>query len=127
MKADPSLTYLQCGYDPQHVREQFAALKGKYCEDYLHHIEWMKNGAGVMVPGAIPVVRFTTAERLNEMIDFCREIGVFVANPHVNHVEGGGRYREDNVQLLTKYKYDPKGLLNPGKMATFAKREVATV
>jgi FAD/FMN-containing dehydrogenase len=127
MKADPSYTYLQCGYDPQHVREQFAALKGKYGDDYLHHIEWMKNGAGTMVPGAIPVVRFTTAERLNEMIDFCREIGVFVANPHVNHVEGGGRYREDNVQLQTKYKYDPKGLMNPGKMATFGKREVTTV
>jgi hypothetical protein len=71
------------------------------------------------------VVRYTTAEALNEMIDFCRSIGVFVANPHVNHVEGGGRYREDNVQLLTKYKYDPKGLMNPGKMASFVRREAA--
>ena len=53
------------------------------------------------------------------MIDFCREIGVFVANPHVNNVEGGGRYRADNVQLLAKQRYDPKGLLNPGKMVTF--------
>ena len=60
------------------------------------------------------------------MIDFCRSIGVGVANPHVNNVEGGGRYREDNVQLLTKYKYDPKGLLNPGKMVTFKRvKEVA--
>ncbi len=56
-------------------------------------------GKDVVIPGAIPVVRFTTEERLNEMIDTCREIGVGVANPHVNHVEGGGRYREDNVQL----------------------------
>jgi hypothetical protein len=53
------------------------------------------------------------------MIDFCREIGVSVANPHVNNVEGGGRYRTDNVQLLAKRRYDPKGLLNPGKMVTF--------
>jgi hypothetical protein len=37
----------------------------------------------------------------------------------VNNVEGGGRYRPDNVQLLAKQKYDPKGLLNPGKMVTF--------
>jgi len=73
----------------------------------------------VMIPGAIPVVYYTTEERLNEMIDFCRAIGVFVANPHVNYVEGGGRYRPDNVQLLAKRRYDPKGLLNPGKMLTF--------
>jgi hypothetical protein len=34
-------------------------------------------------------------------------------------VEGGGRYRQDNVQLIAKRRYDPKGLMNPGKMVTF--------
>src|SRR5450756_2827634 len=76
----------------------------------------MKNGAGGVIPGSIPLVRFTTEDRLNEMIDFCRAIGVGVANPHSNNVEGGGRYRADNIQLLAKYKYDPQGLLNPGKI-----------
>ena len=61
------------------------------------------------------MVYYTTEERLNEMIDFCREIGVLVANPHVNNVEGGGRYRADNVQLLAKQRYDPKGLLESGQ------------
>jgi len=123
MKVDPAYTYLQCGFNPDTVREQITLLKKKYGADFLLHIEWMKNGAGVVIPGSIPVVRFTTPDRLNEMIDYCREIGVFVANPHVNHVEGGGRYREDNVQLQTKYRYDPRGLMNPGKMATFVRRE----
>ena len=123
MKADPAYTYLQCAFDPETASEQFALLKKKYGADFLLHIEWMKNGAGVVIPGSIPIVRFTTPERLNEMIAYCREIGVFVANPHVNHVEGGGRYREDNVQLKTKYRYDPRGLMNPGKMATFVRRE----
>ena len=77
-----------------------------------------------MFPAAIPVVRFTTEQRLNEMIDFCRANGVGVANPHVNHVEGGGRYREDNVQLLAKYRNDAKGLMNPGKMKSFEKQTV---
>ena len=125
MKADPAYTYLQCGFNPERVREQFALLKGKYGEDFLLHIEWMKNGEGVMVPGSIPVVRYTNEERLNEMIDLCRENGVFVANPHVNNVEGGGRYREDNVQLQAKYKYDARGLMNPGKMVSFTKREAS--
>ncbi len=72
-----------------------------------------------MIPGAIPVVCFTTEERLNDMIAFCRAIGVFVANPHVNYLEDGGRFRADNIQLLAKQRYDPKGLLNPGKMISF--------
>jgi FAD/FMN-containing dehydrogenase len=119
MKADKTYTYLQCGFDPDKVREQFRQLKEHFGSEILFHIEFMKNGAGRVIPGSIPVVYFVSETRLNEMIGFCHEIGVFVANPHVNNVEGGGRYRADNVQLLAKQRYDPKGLLNPGKMATF--------
>jgi FAD/FMN-containing dehydrogenase len=124
IRADGSYTYLQCGFDPVRVREQFAELKRRFGEDMLFHVEFMKNGQGVIIPGSIPVVRFSTEERLNEMIDACREIGVGVANPHVNNVEGGGRYRDDNVQLLAKQRLDARGLLNPGKMATFVRATV---
>jgi FAD/FMN-containing dehydrogenase len=119
MNTDEAYTYLQCAFDPVTVREQMRKLKERFGREFLFHMEFWKGGNGRIIPGAIPVVYYTTEERLNEMIDFCREIGVFVANPHVNNVEGGGRYRPDNVQLLAKQRYDPKGLLNPGKMATF--------
>ena len=119
MRSDEAYTYLQCGFDPDTVREQMRQLRERFGQEFLFHMEFMKSGDGRVFPGAIPVVYYTTEERLNEMIDFCREIGVWVANPHVNNVEGGGRYRADNVQLLAKLRYDPKGLLNPGKMVTF--------
>jgi FAD/FMN-containing dehydrogenase len=119
MRTDDAYTYLQCGFNPAKVREQMKLLRERFGREILFHMEFMKNGAGEMIPGAIPLVYFTTEERLNEMIDFCREIDVFVANPHVNNVEGGGRYRADNVQLIAKKRYDPKGLMNPGKMITF--------
>jgi len=112
------------GFDAVAARSQFAKLKQRFGDEFLFHLEFMKNGHGVVFPGSIPVVRFSTEERLNEMIDYCREIGVSVANPHVNNVEGGGRYRSDNVQLLAKHKYDTKGLLNPGKMVTFERHPV---
>ncbi len=124
IRADDSYTYLQCGFDRVKAREQFAELKRRFGNDFLFHIEFMKDGAGVVVPGSIPVVRYSTEARLQEMIDACRAIGVTVANPHVNHVEGGGRYREDNVQLLAKRELDARGLLNPGKMATFVRATV---
>jgi FAD/FMN-containing dehydrogenase len=119
MRSDDAYTYLQCGFNPDTVREQMRQLRERFGQEILFHMEFMKNGDGRVIPGAIPVVYYKTEERLNDMIDFCREIGVFVANPHVNNVEGGGRYRADNVQLLAKLRYDPKGLLNPGKMVTF--------
>jgi FAD/FMN-containing dehydrogenase len=119
MRADEKYTYLQCGFNPDTAREQMRRLRERFGMEILFHMEFMKDGGGRVIPGAIPLVYYTTEERLNDMIDFCREIGVFVANPHVNNVEGGGRYRSDNVQLLAKERYDPKGLLNPGKMITF--------
>ena len=119
MKADETYTYLQCAFDPDAVRDQLRRLKEHFGEEILFHMEFWKNGVGRVIPGAIPLVSFKREERLNEMIDFCRAIGVFVANPHVNNVEGGGRYRSDNVQLMAKHRYDTKGLLNPGKMVTF--------
>src|SRR5665213_114938 len=119
MRSDEAYTYLQCGFNPDTVRDQMRQLRERFGQEILFHMEFMKNGEGRVVPGAIPVVLFKTEERLNDMIDFCRKIGVFVANPHVNNVEGGGRYSADNAQLLAKLRYDPKGLLNPGKMVSF--------
>jgi len=124
MRSDEAYTYLQCAFDPVTVRDQMRRLKERFGDEILFHMEFWKAGDGRMIPGAIPVVYYTTEARLNDMISFCREIGVFVANPHVNNVEGGGRYRDDNVQLLAKQRYDPKGLLNPGKMITFRPQEL---
>ncbi len=126
MRTDEAYTYLQCGFDPATVREQMRRLKERFHHEILFHMEFMKSASGQIVPGAIPLVYYRSQARLNEMIDYCREIGVFVANPHVNNVEGGGRYRSDHVQLLAKLRYDPKGLLNPGKMITFEPEATAT-
>ncbi len=125
MKADPAYTYLQCGFSPTECRQQFRLLRERYGSEILFHIEFMKNGMSEVVPGAIPVVRFSTEERLNDMIAYCRSIGIFVANPHVNYLEDGGRFRADNIQLRAKQRYDPRGLLNPGKMISFQKEPVA--
>ena len=119
MKADPVWTYIQAGFSPEDCLEQFGKLKERYGQEILFHIEFMKNGQGVVIPGAIPLVYYTGEERLNELIEYCREIGVFIANPHVNYVEDGGRFRSDNIQLKAKERYDPRGLLNPGKMISF--------
>lgn len=121
MKADPAYTYLQCAFVPSRCLEQCRLLRERYGEDILFHIEFMKNGQDTVIPAGIPVVRFSTVERLNEMIAYCRSIEVSIANPHVNYLEDSGRFRPDNIQLQAKLRYDPRGLLNPGKMVTFHK------
>ncbi|MBY0505518.1 MAG: FAD-binding oxidoreductase [Bryobacteraceae bacterium] len=119
MKADPVWTYLQAGFSRTDCLQQCQLLRARFGDEILFHLEFMKTGDGQIIPGSIPLVRFTTEERLNEMIGYCLEIGMTIANPHVNYLEDSGRFRADNVQLLAKERYDPRGLLNPGKMLSF--------
>ena len=42
-----------------------------------------------------------------------------VFNPHRYTLEEGGMKKTDAVQLAFKKEADPKGLLNPGKMAAW--------
>ena len=69
--------------------------------------------------GGIPLVRFRSEERLNEILRACAELGVFIANPHTVYLEEGGRHPNLADKLALKAAVDPAGLLNPGKMKSY--------
>ena len=46
----------------------------------------------------------------------CRDIGAVLFNPHVITVEDGGLGVVDVDQVEAKKRYDPIGILNPGKL-----------
>jgi hypothetical protein len=43
-----------------------------------------------------------------------------VANPCVDCLEGSGRWRPDDVKLVAKQQFDPRGLFNLGKIHSVA-------
>jgi len=69
--------------------------------------------------GGIPLVRFQSEDRLNEILRSCAEIGVFIANPHTCFLEEGGRHPNIAAKRALKSEVDPQGLLNPGKMKSY--------
>jgi len=79
------------------------------------HIE-MNKFDGLIVFSGLPLVRYTTEARLNEIIRIHEENGCLVFNPHRYTLEEGGMKRTDKTQLAFKQEADPQGLLNPGKM-----------
>jgi FAD/FMN-containing dehydrogenase len=118
IKYDSAYTYLQCGFESGRLREQIALLKARYGADFLLHLEFVKAGDKV-VPGSIPVVRFSTEERLAEMMAFCREIGVSVADPHTYLIDNGAPLAADDPKLAAKKLYDPLALMNPAKISGY--------
>jgi FAD/FMN-containing dehydrogenase len=118
LKTDRSCTYLQCLLPAPNHLDLLARLERHFGEEVLFHVEIGRIAGSVAAIG-LPVVRFTTEERLRDIIRELEAAGALVFNPHTFLLEEGGMKRVDEAQLAFKRKADPKGLLNPGKMAAF--------
>jgi FAD/FMN-containing dehydrogenase len=119
LKAGRTSTYLQCLYPHDRLLDSVQQMQGMFPNEVLPHLELIRF-AGQVTASGLPVVRYSTAERLAEIIELHEAHGVFIANPHVFTVEDGSRYkRVDADQLGFKHEVDPQGLLNPGKMRSF--------
>jgi FAD/FMN-containing dehydrogenase len=119
LKSDRSVTYLQCLYPHDRLMEKVVEMRDLFPGEVLQHLEFIRFNGRVTCSG-LPVVRYTGADRLAEIIRLHEAHGVYIANPHVFTVEDGSRYkRVDADQLGFKHEVDPHGLLNPGKMRSF--------
>lgn len=115
LKVDPSITYLQVRYGyPTHA-EKVRAMRDALSPEVLQHLEVIRENGKVMFAG-LSLVKFTTEERLDEIVRLHEEAGCMIFNPHRFTLEEGGRQTVDDRQLNFKREADPKGLLNPGKM-----------
>ena len=122
LRTDRSVTYLQCLFPHDRVAESVRETSLLFGAEQMQHLEFIRFG-GRMTASALPVIRYSTAARINEMIEAYEARGVFIANPHVVTLEDGSRHkRADADQLGFKHDVDPQGLLNPGKMRTFTPR-----
>jgi FAD/FMN-containing dehydrogenase len=119
LKIDRAITYLQALYPADRLEAAVAELSALFPDELMPHLEFQRFGGRVTASG-LPLVRYTTKERLNEIIAVHEAHGVSIANPHVFTLEDGTRHkRADADQLGFKRQVDPHGLLNPGKMRSF--------
>ena len=115
---DPGWTYLQMLL-PQPEIACLERLKQDWGDDLLWHLEGVRQ-QGAQRLAALPLVRWRGAEALERLIQECRDTGALIFNPHVLTVEGGGLGVVDGDQVATKHRFDPSGLLNPGKLGGFS-------
>ena len=110
--ADPSLTYLQTFY---FTLERLEKLYQEAGDEIMIHLEFLRAGDKA-VPAGLQLIRYTTEDRLDEIISHHESEGAFIANPHVYTIEDGGNKQIDQQKVAFKQQVDPYGLLNPGKM-----------
>ncbi len=119
LRKDERITYLQCGYADDtlagvlELEETYGGAENDY--EVMTHVEWLRLGGRVSAFG-LPLVKWTSKERLDELIAGHNSMGAPIFNPHTFVLEDGGMKQTDQVQLDFKTQNDPAGLLNPGKM-----------
>jgi len=111
---DTSITYLQSLFPPDPNLQLLGDMYHYFGDEVIMHVEFIRTQGRVTAAG-LQLVRYTTEERLNEIISYLEGQGVFIANPHSYIIEDGGRKVIDPEQLKFKEMVDPYGLMNPGK------------
>ncbi|MEM7044446.1 MAG: FAD-binding oxidoreductase [Pseudomonadota bacterium] len=118
LKIDPTITYLQVLYPPGEHLDRVQHMHETFGEEVMSHLEFVRFGGKIACFG-LPLVAFTSEERLDEIIRYHEDNGCPIFNPHAFTLEEGGMKAIDRTQLVFKREADPKGLLNPGKMLGF--------
>ena len=116
LRVDKTLTYIQSGFTPSRNIEQVKALEKALGGEVLMHLEFLRTKEGEFNCSGLQIIRYTTEARLNEIMAIYREHGVQINNPHVYVVEDGKQNSLDPKVLEFKQRFDPLGLLNPGKL-----------
>lgn len=115
LKVDPAITYLQLRFPPGRNLELLDWAEEKFREDVIFHIEFQRR-QGRVYHSSLPLVRFSTAERLHEIMRLAEEAGIQASNPHTWVLNNAGWKRTDAPQPEFKRLADPFGLMNPGKL-----------
>lgn len=122
LKVDKTLTYIQTGFDPQRYLQQAKELEALLSPEVMVHLEFIRTKEGLVNCSGLQIIRYTSDERLQEIMQIHRDHGVQINNPHVYTVEDGKAGGQLNPGILsTKSQLDPMGLLNPGKLRTWTR------
>jgi FAD/FMN-containing dehydrogenase len=122
LRVDPSITYLQSLYPFPNQLALVEKMDAMFPGEVFSHLEFVRFDGNITCFG-LPLVKFTTEERLEEVIRIFEDNGCPIFNPHRYTLEEGGMKQTDEVQLAFKREADPQGLLNPGKMIAWENPE----
>ena len=119
LKHDKSFTNLQTNYDSACALEQLKEVEIQAGKEVFIHLEFIRNAHSQVLITGLPLVKYTSDQRLLDLIEIHRKIGIKVNNSHTYTLEDGKHGGTLDQSILdSKAANDPHNLLNPGKIRT---------
>jgi FAD/FMN-containing dehydrogenase len=119
LQVEPHWTYLQVvmpnPFEPALVEEQMR----RFGDEVRMHHEYTREKGRCRI-GGLPLIRYTTERRLNEIMRSFEDDGCVLNNPHIFKLEDGGRFDPEGRKMAFRVQVDPYGLMNPGKLRSVA-------
>jgi FAD/FMN-containing dehydrogenase len=119
LQVDDGWTYLQVVMPNPFKPELVEAQMQRFGDEVLMHHEYTKEKDRCRI-GGLPLIRYTTEQRLNEIMRSFEEDGCMINNPHIFKLEDGGRFDPEGQKMAFRASVDPFGLLNPGKLRSLS-------
>jgi FAD/FMN-containing dehydrogenase len=117
LKIDKTVSYLQTVFPIDANVEALVASHRRFGEEVMAHAEFQRR-QGRTNCSSLQVLRYTSDERLWQIVAELETMGIRLSNPHSYILEDkGARVLSADLQLEFKREADPYGLLNPGKMS----------
>ncbi|MEP1765184.1 MAG: FAD-binding oxidoreductase [Sulfitobacter sp.] len=123
LKKDRNWTYLQVAYPQPYDPAVDLIMLEEYGDDLVRHHEFARERGDYQL-FALPLLKFTTAEKLYEITARYEELGCTVFDAHVYTIAEGGMKQVDPLQMAFKREADPHNLMNPGKTSAAEARAV---
>jgi FAD/FMN-containing dehydrogenase len=119
LQIDPTWTYLQVVMPVPFTPELAEVQLERFGAEVLMHHEYTRERGRPRV-GGLPLIKYTTEHRLEEITRSFEADGCVINNPHIFKLEDGGRFDPDGRKMAFRQRVDPLGLLNPGKLRSIS-------
>lgn len=115
LKVEPSITYLQIRFPEGDELRLVEEMERTFGDELLLHLEFQRRFGRVFL-SSLPLLRYHSPGRLDEVIRTVEAMGGAVSTPHSYVLDNAGWKRTDAPQPEFKAVADPYGLMNPGKL-----------
>jgi hypothetical protein len=92
----------------------------RFGDEVLMHHEYTREKGRRCRVGGLPLILYTSEQRLNEIMKSFENDGCVINNHHIFKLEDGGRFDPEGRKMAFRGSVDPHGLMNPGKLRSLA-------